>query len=142
MCVLKRSFSTHYITGNLIHPISNLSVTLDNVSYYIMNSGAYDFSEQTLCKLQLFFCSVSQGGTDFKMHVRFAITLGTHSLGGVLAHLTATHSLKAEFYTLIQNARRSRFQSLTREASKSLLCFHFLILDTSFVLQSAVRYLA
>lgn len=67
----------HYITGNLKYPISNLRVTLDNVSYYIMHSGAYDFSELALCKLQLFFCCVSQGEAGFKMHVRFAITLGT-----------------------------------------------------------------
>lgn len=82
----------HYITGNLMHPISNLSATLDNVSYYIMHSGTCDFSEPTLCKLQLFFCSVSRAGAEFKMHVRFAITLGTHSLGGELAHMTNTLS--------------------------------------------------
>lgn len=112
----------HYITGNLMHPISNLSVTLDNVSYYIMHSGTCDFSEPTLCKLQLFFCSVSQAGAGFKMHVRFAITLGTHSLGGGLAHMTETRSLMAEFYTLAQKAQ---FQSLstTRGASKITLCF-------------------
>lgn len=71
----------HYITGNLMYPISNLSVNLDNVCYYIMHSGAYDFSELALCKLQLFFCTVTQAVADFKMHVRFAITLGTRSLG-------------------------------------------------------------
>lgn len=72
----------HYITDNLIHPISNLSVTLDNGSYYIMHSGAGDFSVRALCKLQLFFCSVFQAGARFKMHVRFAIILGMHILGG------------------------------------------------------------
>lgn len=39
----------HYITCNLMHPISNLSVTLDNVSYYIMHSGTCDFGVPTLC---------------------------------------------------------------------------------------------
>lgn len=68
---MKSSFAMHYITGNLMHPISNLSVTLDNVSHYIMHSGACDFSEPTLCKLQLFSCSVSRAGAGFKMHVRF-----------------------------------------------------------------------
>ena len=65
----------HYITSNLMHPISKLSVTLDNVTYYIMHSGTCDFSEPTLCKLQLFFCSASQAGAGFKMHVRFGSTL-------------------------------------------------------------------
>lgn len=69
----------HYITGNLMHPISNLSVTLDNVSYYIMHSGTCDFSDPALRKLQLFFCSVSRPEVGFKMHVRSAIIWGTQS---------------------------------------------------------------
>lgn len=47
-----------------------------------MHSGAGDFSVRALCKLQLFFRSVSQAGARFKMHVRFAIILGMHGLGG------------------------------------------------------------
>lgn len=75
----------HYITGNLMHPISNLSITLDNVSYYIMHSGTCDFREPTLCKLQLFpGINWSQAEAGFKIHVRFAITLEKHSLGGEL----------------------------------------------------------
>lgn len=84
----------HYITCNLMHPISNLSVTLDNVSYYIMHSGTCDFSEPTLCTLQLFFCSVSLAGADFKMHVRFAITLVTQS-----GWRTGAHDLNTFFYS-------------------------------------------
>lgn len=134
----------HYITGNLMHPISNLSVTLDNVCYYIMHFGAYDFTELALCKLQLFFCSVSLAEAGFKMHVRFVITLGTHSLSGELAHMTETHSLIARFYTLIQKVLRSQFQSISTssKASKRLLCFHFSIPDLRFALQSATRHTA
>lgn len=115
----------HYITGNLMYPISNLSVTLDNVSYYIMHSGTCDFSEPTLCKLQLLFCSMSQAGASFKMHVRFAITLGTNSLGGELAHTTEPRSLIAEFYKLIQIGKAGT-------ASTHIVCFHFSIPDSSF----------
>lgn len=124
-------------------PISKLSITLYNVSYYIMHSGTCDFSESTLCKLQLFFCSVSLARAGFKMHVRFAMTLGTHSLGGGVAHMSQTGSLAAEFYMLIQKALRSQFQSLCTAtgASECALCFHFSIPDSSFALQSAVRHL-
>lgn len=49
--ILKRSLARHCITSNLILPISNLRVTLDNVSYYIMRSGTCcDLSEPALCK--------------------------------------------------------------------------------------------
>lgn len=118
MC-LKRSFATHYITGNLMHPISNLSVTLDNVCYYIILSGTCDFSEPALCKLQLFFCSVSQAGAGFKMHVRFATTLGKQSLAGELTRMTKTHSLVAVFYTLMWKALTTQFKKPQHE-QKSL----------------------
>lgn len=79
----------HYITGDLMHPISNLSVTLDNVSYYIMHSGACGFSELALFELQLVFFSVSQAGAGFKMRVRFATTLEMNSLGEDMAPLNS-----------------------------------------------------
>ncbi len=85
-----------------MRPISKLSVTLDNVFYYIMHSGTCDFSEPTLCTLQLFFCCVSQAGARFKMQVRLAVTLGTRSLGGELVYMTEASSPIAEFYTLIK----------------------------------------
>lgn len=55
----------HYITGNVMRPISKLSVTLDNVFYYIMHSGTCDFSELTLCTLQLFFLLCVPGRSRF-----------------------------------------------------------------------------
>lgn len=50
----------HYITGNLMLPISEPSATLDNVSYYIMLSGACDRPASSVQLLRVFVPSPSR----------------------------------------------------------------------------------
>lgn len=93
---MKRSFATHYITGNLKHPISNPSVTLNNVSYYIMHFGAGGLRERVSERCVNCSCSFAPCPRQeqiLRCTSGFAAALGTRRLGGEPSRVTPTQEI-------------------------------------------------